>query len=148
MIHVFHQRPCWYPWSVLLPEVLLIYTGHAAAGKLDMSGLCCYLRPCWCPELYSCWELRWYPRLVLQQRAIWVSVLPPEIMLRSLTHADIRPSQCPCVSPWSMFPLTVKGKKATFAVVMMTADSQLRKRDLYIFCDNLYPPTPPYSPKE
>ena len=35
-----------------------------------------------------------------------------------------------------MFPLTVKDKEATFAVVSMTADSQLRKRDTEGFDDN------------
>ena len=35
-----------------------------------------------------------------------------------------------------MLPQTVKGMEATFAVVSMTADSQLRKRDTEGFCDN------------
>lgn len=40
-------------------------------------------------------------------------------------------------------PLT-EGKEATFAMVLMTADSQLRKRDMKGFCDNPYPhPTAP-----
>ncbi|KAL6083915.1 hypothetical protein STEG23_020814 [Scotinomys teguina] len=41
--------------------------------------------------------------------------------------------------------LTVKGKGASFAVVLMTADSQLRMRDIEGFHDNLSPPrtTPP-----
>ena len=37
----------------------------------------------------------------------------------------------------------IKGKKATFAMVSMTTDSQLRSRDMKGFCDNLYPPIPP-----
>lgn len=46
----------------------------------------------------------------------------------------------------SVLPLTGKGKEATIAVVLMTADAQLRKRDTGGFCDNpdLYSnPTPP-----
>lgn len=33
-------------------------------------------------------------------------------------------------------PLTVKIKEATFAVILMTSDTQLRKRDREGFCDN------------
>jgi hypothetical protein len=33
----------------------------------------------------------------------------------------------------------VKGKEATFAVVLITTDSQLRKRDIKGFCNNPYP---------
>lgn len=39
--------------------------------------------------------------------------------------------------------LTVKGKEATFAVVSMTVDSQLRIKDIESFCDNLYPDPAP-----
>jgi len=41
-----------------------------------------------------------------------------------------------------MLPLTLTGKEATFAVVSMTADSQLRKRDMEGFWDDHYPPNP------
>lgn len=48
-----------------------------------------------------------------------------------------------------MHLLTVKGREATFAMVLITADLQLRKRDIEVFCGNPYPypPTPP-TPKE
>lgn len=39
-------------------------------------------------------------------------------------------------------PLTVKSNKASFAVVLMTADPKLRMRDIS-FCANLPPPLPP-----
>jgi hypothetical protein len=39
----------------------------------------------------------------------------------------------------------VKGKKTTFAVESMTADIQLRKRDIEGFCDNPYPCSLPHS---
>lgn len=43
-----------------------------------------------------------------------------------------------------MFPLTVKSKEATFAVISMTADAQLKGRDMEGFRDNHYlPPTHP-----
>jgi hypothetical protein len=43
--------------------------------------------------------------------------------------------------------LTVKGKDASFSVVSMTADSQLRERDIEGFCGNPYIhlPTHPQS---
>lgn len=40
-----------------------------------------------------------------------------------------------------MLLLTVKGKEASSAVVLMTADSQLRKEDKEGFCGNLYTPS-------
>jgi hypothetical protein len=43
-----------------------------------------------------------------------------------------------CGSPWSLFLLTVKVKEATFAVILMTADSQLREENREGFCDNFY----------
>lgn len=41
--------------------------------------------------------------------------------------------------------VSLKGKGATFVMVLMTADLQLRKRGIESFCDNSYPhlPTPP-----
>jgi hypothetical protein len=38
-----------------------------------------------------------------------------------------------------MLPLTIRGKEATLAVILMTADSQLRKRDIEGYFDNSYP---------
>ena len=43
-----------------------------------------------------------------------------------------------CESPQSVLPLAVKDMEATFAMVLMTSDSQLRKRDIEGFCDTLY----------
>lgn len=37
-----------------------------------------------------------------------------------------------------MFTLMVKSKEATFAMVLMTTDSQLRRKDIEDFYDNLY----------
>lgn len=42
----------------------------------------------------------------------------------------------------------VKGREATFAVTTMTADSQVRMKDIAGFCDNAYPTLYPLSPKE
>jgi hypothetical protein len=39
-----------------------------------------------------------------------------------------------------MLPLTVKDKEATLAVLSMTAESRLRKRDTEDFGDKLYSP--------
>lgn len=38
----------------------------------------------------------------------------------------------------SMFPLIVKSKEPTFAMILMTADTQLRRKDMEALCDNLY----------
>lgn len=42
----------------------------------------------------------------------------------------------PYGSPWSMLPLPVLGKEATLAVVSMTPDSEVRRRDVKGFCNN------------
>ena len=42
-----------------------------------------------------------------------------------------------------MLLLTIKGKEATFAMVLMTADSLLRRKDIKGFYDNSYLPIPP-----
>lgn len=38
-----------------------------------------------------------------------------------------------------MLLLTAKGKETTFAVVLVTVDSQLKERDTEGFCDSSYP---------
>lgn len=38
-----------------------------------------------------------------------------------------------------MLPLIVKSKEATFALILMMADAQLRGRDMEDFCDSPYP---------
>lgn len=43
----------------------------------------------------------------------------------------------------SICPLTIKSKKATFAVILMNTGVQLRKGDMKDFCDNHYTPKHP-----
>jgi hypothetical protein len=51
-------------------------------------------------------------------------MLTPEAIQMHMVRATQKPGRS--TSP--MFLLTIKGKKASFAVVAMTADSQLKKR--------------------
>lgn len=45
-----------------------------------------------------------------------------------------------------MLPVTVKGKEATFAVILLTVDTQFRRKDMDGSCDHPYPlTTPPRS---
>lgn len=44
-----------------------------------------------------------------------------------------------------MLPLIVKNKKATFAVISMTEDTQLRSGDMEGFCENPSFYSPPQS---
>lgn len=59
---------------------------------------------------------------------------------------DVHDPGCP-QKPWrslgSMFPLVVKFKEASFAIVAMTADIQTRKGDRGGFWDNPYSHRPP-----
>lgn len=117
----WHLRPCWYPWSVLLPrtmlvslillllgamwmlmarvttegqvEVMLMSMGHATTrSHIDVYGLGC---PDVCGPCYNWWS--W--------GCLW-SALPPKTMLMSLAH----PANWNHVSPWSMLPVTIKRK--------------------------------------
>lgn len=45
-----------------------------------------------------------------------------------------------------MLPLSINSREATFAVILMAADTQLRKRDLEGFRDNPYNPNSPTAP--
>lgn len=66
-------------------------------------------------------------------------------MLKSV--ADTEERECPwselspetICSPWSVLPLTVKSQEATFVMIWMTTESQLRNRDIEHFSDKPYP---------
>lgn len=78
------------------------------------------------------------PRLVMWQRAVLMSM----VCTTTGDHAEVcGPCQYwrPCGYLWFMFLLTAKGKEGTFAMVLMTTHSQLRKKDMEGFCDNPYP---------
>lgn len=71
--------------------------------------------------------------------------MSPATLLRSEARADaggyVRVCdpccrQKACEHPESMLPLTVKGEEATFVVMWMTADSQLRNKVTEGFCNN------------
>jgi hypothetical protein len=68
-------------------------------------------------------------------------------MLRSVAHADTGDHvdvcglwchQKPFGSLWPGLLMTRKEKEASFAVLSMTADSRLRKRDKEVFHNNPY----------
>lgn len=76
--------------------------------------------------------------------------MPQRTMLRTVVHADagdrvdvhgLSCHQKPRGSPRSMLLLTVKVKEATSAIVLLTTDSQLRKRVIEGFCDNFNLPS-------
>jgi hypothetical protein len=47
-----------------------------------------------------------------------------------------------------MLPLTVRSKEATLAVVLMTTDAQLGKRDMRGFCDDPHHHLPKQQPEQ
>lgn len=140
-IHVdFHGlccfwAPCWCEWSVLPPEAMVM--------SLD---LCCHQGLWWCP-----WPLQWQRALMMSiyglychRRPRWGlwHMLTPETRWISLILAGCH--RKPGVSPWSMFLLTVKGKEASFAMVLMTAESQLRKTQKLLWQSYSYSTPPPH----
>lgn len=104
-----HLRQCWCPWSVLTLRAEMRSMAHAAAAKgcVDVHSLCCYGRPCW----GLC------------------HVLTPE----TVDVCGLCCWQKPCRSPWLLLSLTVKVKKTTFAMLLMAANSQLRKKNIILF---------------
>lgn len=117
--------------------------GHVATeGHVGVHGLCCHIRPC----------LRAWARLPLETILVSVAYISQEDMLMSSACAafkgydgiyalccdrglvDFHSEVCGMVPMLKImwlsmfeFPLTVKGKESTFALVSMTVDSQLRK---------------------
>lgn len=122
-------------WAVAWSHVdVLMSTGHAATGwwAIDMSGLPSLWRSCWCPWSGSLWGPCLDPRSYYSQGLCPWSALSSE-------------------TTWKP-KLAVKRKEATFAVTSMTADTQLRNRDIEGFCDKLYPlnspPPKKWQPKQ
>lgn len=111
-----HMRSWWEPWPVLMPRATMVSVAHSVikSCQVDVYGLHCHQRPC-----LGLWRLL--------TETLWMFVV----------WAVAR-------SRWSLLPLTVKGKEGSFATVLMTADPQLRKRDIGGFCDNTYPYLPPW----
>lgn len=118
-------------------------------GHSDVHGLCWCLKPCWClwtmlplgaillREAITTWEAcsatqYWCPLSRLPLRALSGPTSAKSHVCALCLHQE------PCRGPWSMLPLTVKSK-ATFVVISMTADVQLRGRDMEGFWDNHYP---------
>lgn len=105
-----------------------------AASHVDILGLCYHEglcgcqwsvlppRPCWCLWLW------WYLRPKLWQKAVLMII----VYTATRDGAEVqgtcwRPRECECW--WSVLPLTGKGKEATFAIVSMIVDSQLKMTD-------------------
>lgn len=144
-------RPCWYLWSILLSNVMLVFMVLPQPGALLMPVFHVTTRGHM--DVYSlCWHLKpfWYLWSMMPQ----VAMLPPrDVLIMSMVsaatrdhtevhgscrldargHLDVCGPYChqkPGGSSWPMLLLTVKVKKVSFAVVSMTADSQLRMRDI------------------
>lgn len=66
--------------------------------------------------------------------AMMETMLPLVVLADTGDHVEVH-------APFSQ--VLVKGKEATFAIVLMSADSQLKNKDIEGLYDNLYPhPTP------
>lgn len=142
-----HQGPWLSVVLLQLGTMLMLMANVTIKGHVDIRVPCCCLKPCWCewPALPP--ETRWCLCYVLMPRAIMVSVIPCAVFEWCV---DILVLYChwrsffgkywclrPCGTLWSMLLLIVKGREAIFA--MMTAHSQLRKRDIEGLYDNFSP---------
>lgn len=125
------MKPSWWQLVVLLPGFILVWMACSVPwDHSDVLGLCHQ-------EWWRC------PRTVKQQKTVciqlctcWNPCHSADIWNR-VDVCDLCCLQKPCISPWSKFLMTVKCKETTFAKVLMTIESQLRKRTREGFCDNL-----------
>lgn len=122
---------CWCLWPVLPPKARWMSTLCALDWiHVDVCGLCCRWVPC----------QRVWPELSSETTLMSVACAEAE------GHVDVCGLYCcqkPRGSPWSLLPLTIKGKEASFAVVLMITDSQLRMGDTEGLWENLSPPSLP-----
>jgi hypothetical protein len=121
--------PCTH-WSMVnfpvASPLVLRPVVHAATGAMLMSMPSCDQELYWC--LWS-----------IPPKAMGMST----VCAATWSHVNVHGlccSQKPCGHPWSLLSLTVKGKHASFAMVAMIADSQLRMRDTEGFGDYPHPP--------
>lgn len=161
------QRPRWYPWLVLPSRTMVVVMVHAKAkDHFDIPHLCYHQRPCGC--LWSLLPSEsesecWCPRALLLSEAILMpmacaaiectchsmylqSMLQLRVVLMSMVytptadHVEVHGPCChqrPCgrsyccwlQREWSFF----------CSGIFITADPQLRRRDMKVFCDNLPP---------
>lgn len=95
-------------------------------SHVDIRSLCCPWGLWWCPwplQEDGCVDVCGLHCYLRPCWALWHILLSSETVCKSMICAS----------------LIVKGKEAMFAMVLMTTDSQLRKRDIEGFCVNLYP---------
>lgn len=108
---------------------------------MKIHDLCCSLRSCWCP-----WVMQ--PSEVMMQELCchwaasegFISIHSPTVAGSSLCGLCCHQKAC----GWPSWMLqTVKSNGTTFVWYGMSADAQLRGRDMESFCDNPYlPPLP------
>lgn len=140
---------------MVLPETMLIFivcfTNRGQVdihlGHIDISSPCCHQGTCWC--LWSCCGqgMCWCPWSLLPLVAMWMF----PVCIATWDNADVHGPWCSPKSYgswWLMLLPTVKGKVASFAVVLVTGDSQLRKKHRRLLWQPLLLPTPTYIPQK
>lgn len=129
---------CWYPRFILPQRARFIWMTCASTWDHGDARSMLLLRAMSGPGVLLSWVLCWCPWPLLPLRAM-IEVLASAVAKDNIYGNGVCYHQRPrdlcclqksCVGPWSMLPLTVKGKEATFAIVLVTTDSQLRKRDM------------------
>lgn len=120
----YHQQSFRCPWHVLQSKPMLVSAGLTAAKRhAHLSNLHCHLSP------------GWYP-------VVWTNIKGLFWVYGYSTARNHVGGLCChkklCGGPWSMLCLTVKNKEATFTVIPMTADAELRGNHMEGFYYNLY----------
>lgn len=128
-------RSGWYLWPGMPLGMVLLSLACVVHDHVDVLGLCCSQ------------ELWWYLLFVLQHWALLMSefcTIAGDI-LKSMAHGNSRDlwmsmAWQKCMTHASYY---CKGQEATFFSHLVTADSQLRRRNTEGVCDNLYATTIP-----
>ena len=138
-----HLRPWWYPRCAraegmsraeVIPQIASVLMSVAcitSQGCEDTCILCCHLKPCWYPRAMLPLEaiLIWMASAATWDHDLGQAVSNGLVWVTEPIAAGVGFMACAVCwqngygNDWFMFLLTTKSKKATLAMVLITADS-------------------------
>lgn len=131
-------QPRFVLMSLLPPRAMLMSIVHAVQTHADARRPYCLQEPYWLNDLHCHMKLWRYLLSELSSRAL----------SRSMAGSHLHDLCCHLKASgglWSMLPWRSQSTEASFTVVLMSTDTQMRERDIDGFCDDPYLHQPPTS---